>query len=126
MEEAGAAMTRWRDGAAAADRVQLSESLERVYTVLTEHLAAEEEHVLPLASRCLTAAEWGRLGEEGMGALRKSQLPLVFGIFMYEGDPQVIAQMLSHAPRLPRLVLPLLARRAFARYARRVHGTATP
>jgi hypothetical protein len=45
---------------------------------------------------------------------------------MYEGDPQVIALMLSHAPLLPRLVLPALARSAYARYARRVHGTATP
>jgi hemerythrin-like domain-containing protein len=126
MEQAGAAMARWREHAAAADRDQLAESLERLNAALTQHLAAEEEHILPLASRCLTAAEWGQLGEEGMGGVPKNQLPRVFGMLMYEGDPEIIAQMLSHAPRLPRLVLPVLGRRAFARYARRVHGTTTP
>jgi hemerythrin-like domain-containing protein len=126
MEDAGAATARWRDGAATADRDQLAESLERLHAALTEHLAAEEEHVLPLASRCLTAAEWAQLGQEGMGSLPRNRLPLVFGMLMYEGDPQVIALMLSHAPRLPRLVMPHLAPRAFGRYARRVHGTATP
>ena len=34
--------------------------------------------------------------------------------------------MLSHAPLLPRLLMPHLAPRAYARYARRLHGTTTP
>ena len=34
--------------------------------------------------------------------------------------------MLAHAPLVPRLLMPHLAPRAYARYARRVHGTATP
>jgi hypothetical protein len=126
MEQAGAATARWRDGAVAADRDQLAEALQQLYAALTEHLAAEEEHILPLASRCLTEAEWAQLGEEGMGGVAKSQLPLVFGMLQYEGDPEVIALMLAHAPRLPRLVMPILAPRAFRRYASRVHGTATP
>ena len=43
-----------------------------------------------------------------------------------QGDPEVIAMMLSHAPGPARLLMPFLAPRAFARYSRRVHGTATP
>jgi hypothetical protein len=61
-----------------------------------------------------------------MAGLRKSQLPLVFGMLQYQGDPEVIAMMLSHAPGPARLLMPFLAPRAFARYSRRVHGTATP
>ena len=61
-----------------------------------------------------------------MGGVRKSQLPLVFGMLQYEGDPDVIAMMLAHAPAPARLLMPFLAPRAFARYAVRVHGTATP
>ena len=45
---------------------------------------------------------------------------------MYRADPEVIRGMLSHAPLLPRLVMPLLAPRTYARYARRLHGTTTP
>ncbi len=45
---------------------------------------------------------------------------------MYRADPEVIRGMLSHAPLVPRLLMPWLAPRAYARYARRLHGTATP
>jgi hemerythrin-like domain-containing protein len=126
MQQAATAMAGWRKHATTTDRDQLADALERLYAALTEHLAAEEEHILPLAARSLTAAEWGQLGEEGMEGVPKNQQALVFGMLMYEGDPQVIAHMLAHAPRLLRLVLPTLARRAYARYARRVHGTPTP
>ena len=126
MERVGTALADWRDGAALSDREVLARSMDDLYAALAEHLAAEEEHILPLASRCLTPAEWAQLGEEGMGGVAKSQLPLVFGMLQYEGDPEVIAAMLSHAPLLPRLLIPVLAPRAFARYARRVHGTPTP
>ena len=126
MEAVGVALAGWRAGAGLSDREVLATSLEDLYAALTEHLAAEEENILPLASRCLTPAEWAQLGEEGMGGVAKSQLPLVFGMLQYEGDPEVIAVMLSHAPFLPRLLMPVLAPRAFARYARRVHGTKTP
>ncbi|NJC71928.1 hemerythrin domain-containing protein [Planosporangium thailandense] len=126
MEQVNAAMARWREHATTADRDQLADSLDRLNARLTEHLAAEEEHILPLAARSLTPAEWGQLGEEGMAGVPKNQRALVFGMLMYEGDPQVIAEMLAHAPRLLRFVLPTLARRAYGRYARRVHGTPTP
>lgn len=36
------------------------------------------------------------------------------------------ASMLALAPALPRLLMPVLAPREFARYARRVHGTTKP
>jgi hypothetical protein len=91
-----------------------------------EHLSAEEEQLLPIAARHVTAAEWQRLGEEGMAGVRQSQLPLAFGMMQYEGDPEALAEMLSHAPLLARLLMPVLAPRAFARYSKRVHGTATP
>ena len=114
-----AGLARWRDGA-------LATGLEEVDAALVEHLTAEEEQLLPIAARHLTPAEWGQLGEEGMGGLKKRQLPLVFGMLQYQGDPEVIAMMLSHAPAPARLLMPFMAPRAFRRYATRVHGTATP
>ena len=74
----------------------------------------------------MTPQEWQRLGEEGIGGLPRNQLPLVFGMVMYRADPEVIRGMLAHAPLLPRLLMPHLAPRAYARYARRLHGTTTP
>jgi len=125
-DRVGEDLANWRHGASAEARDALADSLEEVDAALIEHLSAEEEQLLPIAAANLTPAEWEQLGEEGMAGLRKSQLPLVFGMLQYQGDPEVIAMMLSHAPGPARLLMPFLAPRAFARYSRRVHGTATP
>jgi hypothetical protein len=126
MEQVDAALARWREDAAEVDRDRLAEALEALHARLTEHLAAEEQHLLPLAGANLTPAEWAQLGEEGMAGLPKDRLPRVFGSIMYDADPATIKGMLAHAPLLPRLMLPLLAPRAYARYARRVYGGTLP
>jgi len=121
-----AAVDSWRAGAGEDERGALATAWEHLFARITEHLAAEEQHILPLAAAHMTPAEWRRLGEEGIGGLPRRQLPLVFGMVMYRADPEVIRQMLSHAPLLPRLLMPRLAPRTYARYARRLHGTVTP
>jgi hypothetical protein len=120
------AVDSWRAGAGEDERETLAAAWEHLVTRITEHLAAEEQHILPLAAALMTPAEWQRLGEEGIGGLPRRQLPLVFGMVMYRADPGVIRQMLAHAPLVPRLLMPRLAPRTYARYARRLHGTATP
>jgi hemerythrin-like domain-containing protein len=124
IEEMNAALGRWRTGAAETDRDQLAGALDRLHALLVEHLAAEEQHILPLASRSLTEEEWGELGKDGMAAQEKSKLPMIFGMIMKDADPEVIRGMLAHAPLVPRLMLPFVGPRAYARYARRVYGTA--
>jgi hemerythrin-like domain-containing protein len=124
IEEMTAALARWRDAAAEADRDELADALDRLHALLVEHLGAEEQHILPLASSSLTAAEWGELGEDGMAAQAKSKLPMIFGMIMKDADPEVIRGMLANAPLVPRLMLPFVGPRAYARYARRIHGAA--
>jgi hemerythrin-like domain-containing protein len=124
IEETTAALARWRTDAAQADRDELADALDRLHTLLVEHLAAEEQHILPLASRTLTEAEWGELGEDGMASQPKNKLPMIFVMIMKDADPEVIRGMLANAPLAPRLLLPFIGPRAYARYARRVHGVA--
>jgi hypothetical protein len=119
-------LQRWRNRAGAAERDALADALDQLHVVLDEHLDAEERHLLPLAACWLSAAEWHQLGEQAMAELPQHKLPLVFGMFMYQGDPDVISSMLAHAPLLPRLLMPILGPRSYARYARTVHGTAKP
>jgi Hemerythrin HHE cation binding domain len=116
----------WRSTALSEVGEPLARALEEVDAALEEHLSAEEAQLLPIAARHLSEAEWLRLGEEGMAGIKGSQLPLAFGMLQYQGDPEVVAGMLSHAPVVARLLMPVMAPRAFARYARKVHGTATP
>ncbi len=120
------AVAPWRRAAEEEEREALATALEDLTGRITEHLAAEEEHILPLAAAHMTPAEWHRLGEEGLGSLPRKQLPLVLGMVMYRADPEVIRELLSHAPLVPRLLMPYLAPRTYARYARRLHGTTTP
>lgn len=82
--------------------------------------------MLPLAAGVLTEAEWNAIGEAGAAGLPKSSLPLVFGMFAYEGDPAVLRDMLKAAPAVPRVVIPRVAPRVYARRALQVHGTRRP
>jgi hemerythrin-like domain-containing protein len=122
IDETTTTARRWRSSADGTDRDRLAESLDRLMIELVEHLGAEEERVLPLASRCLTQAEWDQLGEEGLGTLPKSQLPLAFGMIMKDADPEVIRGILANVPLIPRVVLPRIGPRVYARYTRRLHA----
>ncbi|MCW2675707.1 MAG: hypothetical protein JWR70_747 [Modestobacter sp.] len=59
---------RWRTGTTEAERDQLADALDRLHALLVEHLAAEEQHILPLAFRSLTA-------EEGATSVRTAWRP---------------------------------------------------
>ncbi len=104
----------------------LATALDNLVRVLTEHTALEEKAVLPLAEKYITAAEWQQMGQHGIDTFQKRLLPLAFGMLMYEGDPAVMRRTLSNVPQPARLLIPIIAPRAFSRHARRVYGTVTP
>ncbi len=110
-----------------ADRSRrLAGALRALHERLVRHLDAEERTILPLAAAYLTDPEWGAIGEAGAAAIPKPAMPLVFGMFAYEGDPEVVSGMLLNAPTLPRVVIPRIAPRAYARRATRIYGTSRP
>jgi hemerythrin-like domain-containing protein len=122
LDVAATVLPGWREAAGAGDRDELAAALERMHPLLVEHLAAEEQEILPLAARVLTQAEWDELGERGLAAIPKPRLPMVFGMLMAEGEPEVLRAMIGHAPLVPRLVVPRIAPRAYGRYTRQVQG----
>ncbi|MFJ4847225.1 MULTISPECIES: hemerythrin domain-containing protein [unclassified Streptomyces] len=117
-------LPEWRSTARGGH--ELAEVFDRLLDALLEHMSMEEQRILPLAEKYVTAAEWRQLGEHGMSEMPKKALPLAFGMAMYEGDPEVIKAVLAEAPGPARLILPFLAPRLYAKHAKRVHGTATP
>ncbi|WP_055587412.1 hemerythrin domain-containing protein [Peterkaempfera griseoplana] len=122
--EAVGLLGSWRSTASGGE--ELAEAFDALAAVLDEHMALEEKEILPLAEKYVTAKEWHQLGERGMEALPKKILPLVFGIAMYEGEPEVVKAVLATAPLPVRLLVPAIGRRKYAAYAKRIHGTATP
>ena len=126
LRRVGAARHSWLEQVDAASRDVLVAALQSLHRLLAEHLDDEERTLLPLAAAHLTPTQWHAIGAAGAAGVPKSRLPLVFGMFAYEGDPDVLAGMLQAAPALPRLLVPLLAPRVYARRAARVHGTPRP
>ncbi|MHA3700544.1 hemerythrin domain-containing protein [Jatrophihabitans sp. YIM 134969] len=116
----------WVAGPDPAGGERLAGHLDKLHTVLREHLDLEERALLPHAAALLTEQEWHAIGAAAVEALPRPLLPLVFGMFAYEGDPVVLRSMLAQAPAVPRLLLPRIAPRVYARRARRVHGTRRP
>ncbi|MFC4533955.1 hemerythrin domain-containing protein [Sphaerisporangium dianthi] len=125
-DEVRAGVAAWRRNAGAQEREALASALDRLGPVLVEHMAMEEEHILPLAEKYVTASEWQELGKHSMTEIPRKRLPLAFGMAMYEGDPEVIKAILAEAPLVARLLMPIMGPRAYASHAKRVYGTATP
>ena len=84
------------------------------------------ESIKQLKARYVTAAEWEQMGQHAMNTFQKRLLSLAFGMLMYEGDPAVMRRTLANVSLPARLLMPIIAPRAFSRRARRVYGTATP
>jgi hemerythrin-like domain-containing protein len=116
----------WQNDPGLGQRDQLADELERLHVVLRDHLDLEERALLPLAATLLTLEEWQAVGEAGAASIPRPAMPLVLGMFAYEGDPAVLAQMLTGAPLPVRTLLPKIGRRLYARRAKHVHGTARP
>ncbi|GAB3958518.1 hypothetical protein GCM10027614_76190 [Micromonospora vulcania] len=124
LAEVTALLPQWRATAQRGDDV--AAAFDRLLEKLLEHMALEEKEILPLAEKYVTAREWAELGAHAIANSPKKELPLAFGMAMYEGEPDTIKAVLTHMPLVPRLVMPFLAPRLYASHAKKVYGTPTP
>jgi hemerythrin-like domain-containing protein len=116
----------WRTDASVAHRDAVLHTLEDMLPVLVEHLGMEERFVLPLIEKHITADEWDGMVAEGAGETPPEQLPLLFGVMMYEGAPSAVQDALNNIPEEVRPVVTEAAPRMYGDYAERVYGTRTP
>jgi hemerythrin-like domain-containing protein len=120
-------VTYWRGDATAGARERLSAALDRMLPVLLEHMRFEEENVVPVMEKCITTAEWNRMIQAAAAEhLVPTDMPLLFGMTMYEGDPEVVDAAISNMPDEIRPIIRQKAVQAFAAHAEKVHGTARP
>lgn len=116
----------WVDFADLPTRAELADALRDLHGLLAEHFEAEQRTVLPLAAAHLDAAEWRAIGAAGAAGVSPRQLPLVLGMFAYEGDPGVLADIIHSAPAPIRPILRRWGPRAYARHALAIHGSRQP
>ncbi|WP_109778175.1 hemerythrin domain-containing protein [Streptomyces sp. CG 926] len=126
LEAVGEALPAWEGWAGEAERDVLVSLLAEHRTVLLEHLDDEEESLLPLAARHLSAHEWDRLGEHFLAATPKPKLLFFLGMVLEEADRAERASMLASLPLAGRLLWRTVGRPAYARRVRAVRRTAAP
>jgi hemerythrin-like domain-containing protein len=119
-------LARWRAAADPKQAAELADSLSQLHGLVVEHLAVEEDQALPLIERYVTAAEWEAMVAEGAAGAAPEQLPLMFGLMLYEADPELLDIVLAQMPPEMRSALTEQAAQAFGDHAQRVHGTRTP
>ena len=120
------ALPPWRDSASARARGALAGAIDRLIAVITEHLALEEERVVPLIVRYITDAEYAVRAQEHAAYIPPDKLLTVFGMIMYDGDRAVSDMILAEMPVEVQPAIEDLAVQAYAAYATDLYGTATP
>jgi hemerythrin-like domain-containing protein len=116
----------WRVDANTESRDVAVGLLNQLLPVLNQHLATEEELVLPLVEQHITADEWDGMVAEGAAEMPAEMLPLALGLMMYEGDPSAVQDALNNIPAEVRGIVAEQAPAAYAAYAQAVYGTSTP
>lgn len=116
----------WRLDATAASRESLAAALDQLTPILLQHMDFEERYVVPVMEKHITLGEWNQLIEAAAAELIPNNMPLEFGMMMYEGDPEIVDLTVSNMPAELRSVIRQTAAQLYAEHAERVHGTATP
>ncbi|HET6876720.1 MAG TPA: hemerythrin domain-containing protein [Jatrophihabitans sp.] len=116
----------WRQDADGSRAAELAGVYARLHDALVEHLDAEEQHVMPLVESCITHKEWAAIGKAAQRGTSLKDGPRTLGMLAYDGDPQVLRDMLCGVPTPVRGLVLKMGRRAYAKHAARVHGTPTP
>jgi hemerythrin-like domain-containing protein len=126
LERTVALRDTWHKDADGSRAAELAGLYERLHDALVDHLDAEERHVMPLVESCVTKKEWTKIGKAAQRGTPLKDGPRVLGMMAYDGDPEVIREMLGAVPAPMRGVVVTMARRAYAKHAARVYGTPTP
>ncbi|MGY1810015.1 hemerythrin domain-containing protein [Blastococcus sp. SYSU D00669] len=120
--ELQAALTRWEAEARPAVTEEVASLLVELADGLFEHLAEEEQHILPLAARHVSQEEWAELGQHGMSRMQKADLPILFGAVLEDATPEEAKEMYAVVPLPVRLLLKTVFARKYEKYVRRVRG----
>jgi hemerythrin-like domain-containing protein len=120
--QADEALAAWREHAPAGGGDALAGAIEQLIPHLEAHLSLEEDRVVPLIERYVTAAEYARLAGEGAQDTPPELLPACLGMVMHDAEPAVIEMIVAELPAEVRPAFPRAANEAYAAYARRLHG----
>jgi len=97
-DDAGAALQSWSQSPDAARAQRLAQALAALHAKLDAHFADEEREVIPLASKHMSAEEWGQLPGHAMQHFTGDKLWLVLGLVIDQMNDAERAAILAHMP----------------------------
>jgi hemerythrin-like domain-containing protein len=98
MDEAWAAIAAWRTAPSPESAKAVMDGIDGVDATLTPHLREEERTVLPLATKWLSAEEWGQLPGHAMAMFSKDKPWLPLGLVREQLPEEVRVAMLEAMP----------------------------
>jgi hemerythrin-like domain-containing protein len=119
LEETDARLAAWASSADGDARDALALALRELAVVLFEHMGLEERLVLPVVQRHIFTSEWEAMVQLSVAEIAPEDIPLIFGMALYEGDQEIVPEPLR-ADIVP------VAPGVYADYAERLYGTRTP
>jgi hypothetical protein len=126
LAQVATAAQSWRPAAAAGPRDDLADAVERLLAITRDHLALEEERVVPLIEKYLTQAEYLLAPQESQAVLPPDTLLIGLGMTLYGASQDDVDAIVGHVPAQQRPTITEQASSAYAAYAEELYGTATP
>ncbi|WP_273735234.1 hemerythrin domain-containing protein [Mycolicibacterium septicum] len=125
IEQVNTLRRRWLDEPSLPQRDALSNELQTLYDLVTEHLEDEERDILPLAEAYMSEREWRAINDAGL-TLSPKMLLLAAGLCCYGTDRELVQVILGVIPAPLRPAVIRIGGFMYARRAARVYGTKRP
>jgi hemerythrin-like domain-containing protein len=118
----GKELPGWTVTADAAAGERMAALIDATMPTLIDHLAEEEQTLLPIVSVTVTQREWDALGKHGMRAIPLTRRLIVLGHITEETDDAERQRFLQVVPAPARLAYQLIGRRQFTRETTAIRG----
>ncbi|AXL93533.1 hemerythrin HHE cation-binding protein [Streptomyces sp. CB09001] len=117
-----AELPAWTASADAAAGERMAARIDAMMPTLIEHLAEEEQEILPIVSVTLTQSEWDALGKHGMSAIPLTRRLVILGHITEDTDEAERRRFMKVLPAPARVAYKLIGHRQFTRETSRIRG----
>ena len=117
-----AELSAWTASADVAVGERMAARIDATMPTLIDHLAEEEQKLLPVVSVALTQPEWDALGKHGMSAIPVTRRLVILGYITEETDDAERQRFMQVVPAPARLAYKLIGHRQFTRETTAIRG----
>lgn len=115
-------LPEWTASANPAAGERMASVIDATMPTLIDHLAEEEQQLLPIVAVTLTQREWDALGKHGMSAIPLTRRLVMLGHITEETDDAERQRFLQVVPAPARLAYKLIGHRQFTRETAAIRG----